>query len=825
MGLTVKAANFLSRNQRGFTTQTVVLFGSVMTIISTALIAHVKDAKRFSEHVVQHDSERRMNESALQTVSQLITRGAIYYNTSCLSAEPQINGSNDYTKNDKDCDSIKAVNKDQFSCSGTEEKWRFERISPSAYSGVDCKQTGSDKKCAVVRVCLPSAKTSSAGINSSDRSVEVLVSFYEYQRDSVGTDEAMKVSRNIGYLRAQRAGKNADGRSFSTLNAKVNFGASDIGNVSLLGKHGATDTCFFMRPRTVSEDSLNRSFSAKSDYGKAYTLDDLEPRPDGKGVDEFSQSMFHSELTSGVDTVGEFNVLSEYTKKLIDEYYTGSERVRGARPVSSLGWSLEKNSWHPSSRGKYSSVDQVLSYHRYSGGRQNLYFVGVMPKLGAEGGPEFAYFLTSSKSHRKKWFEKNEAATVKGDLAGGCAGSAGMKGAAFCTKVNIPVNERRAVLQRRCKLEEISLDTVNADEVEGVNSPAPLRRYVDRAVQVSCDPRWIKLVAEKLEDEWSKTTNLSGLVSLKQLKVETTINDAIAALEVDDEFLAGEGIWKENPITGKGRHPIREAYDSFVAETMSGRGISVVDDYTIQFEGAKHVAEFGTESLQGEEGSGKPKRVRIGVKKVEESRTFKFYRMENLAKPVTSKSHVARTCGYFAYFNPESPTECKYSYVTKSEAQYVCRNNDGCFDERTVIRMADGSERLITRLKIGEFVYNPVTKRPTRIEKLTIGPEFKPLIEVSVGGRVVKVTDSHPFMTRRGWIEARNLKQGEDLLIGDGLYSPVTSLRIGEAGRTVANLALEGGADQAELHFVLADGVVTGDLVIQNMLQLRSKDH
>jgi hypothetical protein len=180
------------------------------------------------------------------------------------------------------------------------------------------------------------------------------------------------------------------------------------------------------------------------------------------------------------------------------------------------------------------------------------------------------------------------------------------------------------------------------------------------------------------------------------------------------------------------------------------------------------------------------------------------------------------TCAYFSYFYAANPTRCTYSYTTKDEAGFVCRNNDGCFDETTLIRMSDGSDRLITELRMGEFVYNPVTKMPARITKLTIGPELKPLINVSVGGRVVKVTDTHPFMTRRGWIQAKNLKTSDQVLSGNKIYLPVTALELGASGRTVANLALEGPASLPDLHYVLANGVVTGDLVIQNMLELKA---
>ena len=106
--------------------------------------------------------------------------------------------------------------------------------------------------------------------------------------------------------------------------------------------------------------------------------------------------------------------------------------------------------------------------------------------------------------------------------------------------------------------------------------------------------------------------------------------------------------------------------------------------------------------------------------------------------------------------------------------------------------------------------------------KLTIGPELKPLVHIAVNGKVVKVTDTHPFMTRRGWVQARALTTADEVRSGRNQYLKVTSVTLGAIGRTVANLALEGAADQHDLHYVLADGVVTGDLVIQNMIDRKA---
>jgi hypothetical protein len=53
-------------------------------------------------------------------------------------------------------------------------------------------------------------------------------------------------------------------------------------------------------------------------------------------------------------------------------------------------------------------------------------------------------------------------------------------------------------------------------------------------------------------------------------------------------------------------------------------------------------------------------------------------------------------------------------------------------------------------------------------------------------------------------------------------WESVAKSEQGATGRLVVNLALEGEGMNADEHYVLADGVVTGDLVIQNMITPRA---
>src|SRR5690606_31626980 len=58
------------------------------------------------------------------------------------------------------------------------------------------------------------------------------------------------------------------------------------------------------------------------------------------------------------------------------------------------------------------------------------------------------------------------------------------------------------------------------------------------------------------------------------------------------------------------------------------------------------------------------------------------------------------------------------------------KRNGGCFAPTTLIRMADGKDRPITELQVGEKVFNPVLGKGVTIHKIVKGPEANPLLEI-----------------------------------------------------------------------------------------------
>ena len=162
-------------------------------------------------------------------------------------------------------------------------------------------------------------------------------------------------------------------------------------------------------------------------------------------------------------------------------------------------------------------------------------------------------------------------------------------------------------------------------------------------------------------------------------------------------------------------------------------------------------------------------------------------------------------------------TSCQPTYV-------FARNACGCFTANTMIQLADGRQKPIDQLARNDIIFNPVTRSGFPLKKMVQGPEAKPLYLVTVGGDRVEVTDEHPFATQRGLINAAALKVGDALIAGPDGYRVVTAIskQSYQTQPVVWNVELEAGPD-ARNHYVLANGIVTGDLYLQTQLKQGEK--
>lgn len=145
----------------------------------------------------------------------------------------------------------------------------------------------------------------------------------------------------------------------------------------------------------------------------------------------------------------------------------------------------------------------------------------------------------------------------------------------------------------------------------------------------------------------------------------------------------------------------------------------------------------------------------------------------------------------------------------------------GCFAEKTEITLGDGvSVKAINEITYDDKIWNPLTKKAYAIRKITKGPEKLPMIKIVAAGKDITVTGKHPFPSRDGFRTAHNLDKGDEIRINDK-WVKVESIMVIPAGvdlPNVYNIELEADNTQHSEHNLLANGIVTGDLFIQTIL-------
>ncbi len=202
-------------------------------------------------------------------------------------------------------------------------------------------------------------------------------------------------------------------------------------------------------------------------------------------------------------------------------------------------------------------------------------------------------------------------------------------------------------------------------------------------------------------------------------------------------------------------------------------------------------------------------------------KNVEYWVLKSLESAVNIATHDSKRCAYFKYYDAHLPQECKIEVLTQAEdGAWVCRTADGCFDINTKIRMFSGEDKVITELKKGDLVYNPKTQKPVKINYLTVGPEKEPMYYINVDNKTLKITKKHPFFTLSGWKEAYLLNTNDLIFNTENKFSKIKSIEIQRSTEEVivANLYLDNTSTNYDDHFVLANGIPTGDLFIQQEL-------
>lgn len=159
--------------------------------------------------------------------------------------------------------------------------------------------------------------------------------------------------------------------------------------------------------------------------------------------------------------------------------------------------------------------------------------------------------------------------------------------------------------------------------------------------------------------------------------------------------------------------------------------------------------------------------------------------------------------------------EIKNTHLASCEiSKIVVDRVGGCFTADTAITMANGREKRVSEIRENEYVFNPHYRTGIRVKKVVKGPEPKPLFEVALNGKKIKVTEDHPFFTERGWVQTQALKKG-DKLFGEGKGKVVESVRKLPYQKPVDVWNFELDTEDPLAHIVMANGIPTGDLVTQ----------
>lgn len=153
----------------------------------------------------------------------------------------------------------------------------------------------------------------------------------------------------------------------------------------------------------------------------------------------------------------------------------------------------------------------------------------------------------------------------------------------------------------------------------------------------------------------------------------------------------------------------------------------------------------------------------------------------------------------------------------------------GCMAGGTRIRMADGSEKEIRSIEIGERVQGR-DKRPMAVVNIWEGPETEQMVELRADGLQAEgllLTKAHPVwvMEAKGntcWKRAGECSTSDSVLVenlvtGKAIFTPITDIVTKDPENIVYNLDLdpEDGAMDGE-GSMFCNGVLTGDNRIQN---------
>lgn len=126
-----------------------------------------------------------------------------------------------------------------------------------------------------------------------------------------------------------------------------------------------------------------------------------------------------------------------------------------------------------------------------------------------------------------------------------------------------------------------------------------------------------------------------------------------------------------------------------------------------------------------------------------------------------------------------------------------------------MVRLADGSEKRICDIRLGDQVWTPDSGR-AEVVNICSGDEPELFVLRSANGRELRLTADHPVCIEgSGYKTAADVTPADKLVLEDGTPVEIEALYLVQGGFRVYSLELEGSS------IMLCNGYQTGDFHIQ----------
>lgn len=135
----------------------------------------------------------------------------------------------------------------------------------------------------------------------------------------------------------------------------------------------------------------------------------------------------------------------------------------------------------------------------------------------------------------------------------------------------------------------------------------------------------------------------------------------------------------------------------------------------------------------------------------------------------------------------------------------------GCMARDTRILMADGSEKYISEIKLGDMVMT--SQGPAAIKDRITGIERMMIRITAANGRSIRLSDCHPVLTRRNYVRAMDICVDDVVVLYEGGEQPLSALYMEEYEDQVYNLVTS--KPRAAL---VGNGFWVGDMDMQNFM-------